>query len=326
MNTKKTRVLICGGTGFIGRNLVERLSARPDLDVSATCFSRQPPASPTADGVAWVHADLTDRRAVDEVIAGQDVVIQAAAVTTGINDTVTQPHIHVTDNAVMNSLIVRACHQQRVRQMVFFSCSIVYASQEAPATESAFAHDIDGKYFGPGWTKVYIEKICEFFSRLGHTRFTVIRHSNVYGPHDKYDLQRSHVLGATIHKAMTASGGTIVVWGDGTEKRDLLYVSDLVDFVETVIGRQRVPFEVINVGAGLAIPVRELVEAIVRLTGRTLAIEFDRTKPSVQFSIALDSTRARVEYGWTPRVSLEAGLRRSLDWFAANVQEGENRV
>lgn len=322
----KTRVLICGGTGFIGRNLVERLSARPDLDVSATFFSRQPPASPAAGGTTWRRADLTDRRTVDSVIAGQDVVIQAAAVTTGINDTVTQPHIHVTDNAVMNSLITRACHQQRVRQMVFFSCSIVYPSQEAPAAESAFAHDISEKYFGIGWTKVYIEKVCEFFSRLGQTRFTVIRHSNVYGPFDKYDLQRSHVLGATVNKVMSAADGRVVVWGDGAEKRDLLYVSDLVDFVETVIERQRVPFELINVGAGVAIPVHELVEAIVRLSGRPLAIEFDRTKPSVQFSIALDSTRARDEYGWIPRVPLEAGLRRSLDWFSANVQKEGSRV
>ena len=87
-------------------------------------------------------------------------------------------------------------------------------------------------YFGIGWTKLYIEKMCEFFSRLGVTKHTVIRHTNVFGPHDKFDLERSHVFGATVTKAMTSTTGAITVWGTGEEARDLIYVDDLVRFVE----------------------------------------------------------------------------------------------
>ena len=72
------------------------------------------------------------------------------------------------------------------------------------------------KYFGAGWTKIYIEKLAQFYSSLGKTKFTIVRHSNVFGPHDKFDLQRSHMLGATITKVMSQkNSGKIVVWGDG---------------------------------------------------------------------------------------------------------------
>ena len=90
---------------------------------------------------------------------------------------------------------------------------------------------MEPRYFASGWTKIYIEKMCEFLRRLGVTRHTVIRHSNVFGPHDKFDLERSHVFGATVTKVMTAADGKMVVWGRGEEARDLLYVGDLVDFV-----------------------------------------------------------------------------------------------
>ena len=95
--------------------------------------------------------------------------------------------------------------------------------------------DFDGrdriydKYFGVGNTKVYIEKMCEFYSGLGRTKHTVIRHSNIYSPHDKFDIENGHVCGATIWKAFHLD--EIVVWGTGEEKRDLLHVNDLVSFI-----------------------------------------------------------------------------------------------
>ena len=124
----------------------------------------------------------------------------------------------------MNSLIFRAAHDRKVGHVVFFSCSVMLREQRAGAHGSDFDAnaEIAPRYFGIGWTKVYIEKMCEFYARLGTTRYTAIRHSNIYGPHDKFDLERSHVFGATVTKAMTAADGRIVVWGSGEEARDLL--------------------------------------------------------------------------------------------------------
>ena len=254
---------------------------------------------------------------MDRVIQGMDVVIQAAATTSGAKEIVSKPYHHVTDNAVMNSFLFRSCHENRVKRLIFFSCTVMYSGAGREAVkESDFNYQITEKYFGAGWTKVYLEKMCEFYSSLGPTQYTVIRHSNVYGPFDKFDLERSHVFGATVAKVMQApERGKIVVWGEGSEARDLLYVDDLVDFVERSLARQESPFELVNVGLGESVAVRDLVRKIIGQSGKDLEIEFDRTKPTIPFSLKLNIERAKRLFGWSPSVSLEEGIRKTLDWY-----------
>lgn len=315
----RTKVLICGATGFIGRNVTERLSARNDLEVYATYFKTPPKFTANSDRVSFVKVDLTSKDEVHRLIDGKDIVIQAAAVTSGSKEIVTRPYIHVTDNAIMNSLIFRACFESSIKHVVFFSCTVMYPSQEQPVKEEDFNHQIIDKYFGAGWTKVYIEKMCEFYSKISHTKYTAIRHSNIYGPYDKFDLERSHVFGGTIAKVINGKDGKVLVWGDGSEKRDLLYVSDLVDFVETIMESQDSPFELINIGYGSSISIKQLVEKIVEMSGRQLTIEYDTTKPTINFKLTLDIQKARNKYHWRPSVSLEEGLRRTLTWYRENV-------
>ena len=98
----------------------------------------------------------------------------------------------------------------------------MHQSSDKPLKETDFDanKEIHPNYFGVGWTKVYIEKMCEFYSRIGNTKYTVIRHTNIFGPYDKYDLKRSHVFGATMTKIMTTEEGqNIEVWGTGEEER-----------------------------------------------------------------------------------------------------------
>lgn len=314
-----TKMLLCGSTGFIGRNLLDHFLGDPQYRILAPYFKTKPPKELIKHPrVRFVKADLTDPKAVDEAVKGVDIVIQAAATTSGSKDIVTRPYTHVTDNAVMNSLLFRACYERQVERVIFFSCTVMYAPQEAPVKEEDFNGRITDKYFGVGWTKVYIEKMAEFYSRLGPSQYTVIRHSNIYGPHDKYDLEKSHVFGATVAKVMKAKGGKIVVWGDGSEARDLLYVDDLVDFVDKAILRQRTRFELVNVGCGRAISVAELVQNIINRSGRDLEIEYDRTKPTIPFSLAVDYSKATRVFGWTPKTSLAEGIEKSLAWYRKN--------
>jgi GDP-L-fucose synthase len=310
----RQRVLVCGATGFIGRNLVETLSRRADLEVHAVRFTRAPYE---VAGVAWHQADLRAADAVGALVRGFDIVIQAAATTSGARDIVATPYIHVTDNAVMNSLLLRACYEAKVGHFVFFSCSVMYQPREAPWREDEWdaAQEMHVNYFGIGWTKLYIEKMCEFFSRLGVTRHTVIRHTNVFGPHDKFDLERSHVFGATVTKAMTSATGAITVWGTGEEARDLIYVDDLVRFVELAIDRQRTPYEMLHASAGHALQVKELVARIVRASGRALRIEHDPAGPTIRTSFSLDNRRARQLLDWQPEVSVDEGVRRTVEWW-----------
>lgn len=313
----KKKVLICGATGFVGRNLTEQLSKRADLDVHAVRFNRPEYA---CANVTWHQADLRDPAAIERVIDGVDIIIQAAATTSGSKDIVTRPFIHVTDNAVMNSYLFRAAFEHKVQHVIFFSCTVMYQSSDVALKETDFDANkpLHPRYFGVGNTKLYIEKMCEFYAGLADTKFTAIRHSNIYGAHDKFDLERSHVFGATITKVMTAHD-KVSVWGTGDEERDLLHADDLVRFVELAIEKQPEKYRLYNCGYGQAIAIKDLVQKIVAHSGKNLRIEHDLSQPSIKTSLYLDCALAKKELGWEVQVDLDTGIKRTLAWWKDNV-------
>ncbi|HVE43858.1 MAG TPA: NAD(P)-dependent oxidoreductase [Gammaproteobacteria bacterium] len=313
----KKKVLICGATGFIGRNLTEQLSQREDLEVHAVRYHRPEYHCP---GVIWHQADLRKPEDVERVIEGMDVLIQAAATTSGAKDIVSRPYIHVTDNAVMNAYLFRAAFEHKVKHVVFFSCTVMYQSSDQALLESDFDANkpLHARYFGVGNTKIYTEKMCEFYASISDTKFTAIRHSNVYGAHDKFDLERSHVFGATITKVMAAED-KVIVWGTGEEERDLIYVDDLVEFVELAVNKQTEKYRLYNCGLGQAIPIKTLVEKIVGYSGKSLQIEHDLSQPTIKTSLFLDCTLAKTELGWAPRTDLDSGIQKTLTWWRANI-------
>ena len=314
---KKT-VLLCGATGFIGRNLLDKFSKDERYHVRAVWHRK--PALLEYD-VDWVSADLNNARDVNRVVRGVDIVLQFAATTSGAKDIVSRPYIHVTDNAVMNSLLLREAFEEGVEHFVFPSCTVMYQPKEAATTEE----DFDGnrrlleRYFGVGNTKVYIEKMCEFYAGLGRTKHTVMRHSNMYGPYDKYDLERSHVFGATVTKVMTNTDGKINVWGTGEEERDLLHVEDLVNFVDLALTNQKEQFGLFNVGLGEGISVINLVKEIIAQSGKELLISHDLSKPTIKTSLFLSCDKAKKTLGWAPTVSLSAGIQKTLEWYKENI-------
>lgn len=317
MNKKK--ILICGATGFIGRNIAESLSKRDDMEVFGTHLNSKPL---NHRKIKMLNADLTNKEDVNKVVEGMDIIIQAAATTSGAKEIFTKPYYHVTDNAVMNSLIFRAAYEYKASHIVFFSCTVMYQPSDIPVKEDDFDanKDIFPTYFGVGWTKVYIEKMCEFYSRIGSAKYTVIRHSNIYGPYDKFDLERSHVFGATMTKVMTADdGGTITVWGSGEEARDLLYVGDLVDFVNIAIEKQESKFELFNVGYGSSVSVNDLVKRIIACSGKDTGIKYDLSKPTIKTKLCLDISKAKETFGWLPKVALGEGIKSTMEWYIKNM-------
>ena len=318
MSTTNT-IMILGATGFIGRNLVERFASDPANRVRAVYHKRPLYQHPN---VEWIQCDLKNEEQVNGLFVGVDTVIQAAATTTGAKDAINTPFLHVTDNAVMNSYIFRACHQSKVKQVVFFSCSVMYPVNRPQVKETDVTMDgIHPRYFGVGWTKVYLEKMAEFYAGLGNTRFTVIRHSNIFGPYDKYDLERSHVFGATMTKvslALKHKKEEIVVWGEGKELRDLLHVNDLANFVSLAIQKQQEAFFLCNVGCGLGISINDLVATMQKEMGGNLKIHHDLTKPSIPVDIVLDVRKAH-EFGWKPTILLAEGIRMTWQWYQANI-------
>ena len=315
------RILICGATGFIGKNLLDFYSKNKKYKIRATHFKR--PALSEYEDVEWVQCDLRDPQQVSSILEGVDIVMQFAATTTGAKDIVSKPYIPVTDNVIMNSYLLREAFEQGIEHFIFPSCTIMYQKSEKALKETDHnpADEILPFYYGAGHTKVYLENMCKFYAGFGKTKHTVIRHSNLYGPHDKYDLEKSHVTGATITKVMTSNDGVVNVWGTGEEARDLLYVEDFISFIEAALDKQEGNYELYNVGLGEGIKIKNLVEKVIQCSGRDLAIRHDLTKPTVPTSLFLDCTKAEKELDWKPAHTLERGLEKTIKWYRENCSE-----
>lgn len=318
MTTEK-RVLVCGASGFLGFNLFDALSRRKDLDVRGTYQSnryRRFNLDSLHNQRRLDRTDLTDPEQVSRITKNFDVVIQAAAYSTGAKDAKERPYTQITPNAIINSLVFQAAFDNNVSQVIFPSCSVMYPSSNEPSREiDVDRNNLWGPYFGAANMKLYSEALCQFFAGLGKTKFTAIRPSNIYGPNDRFDPDRSHVFGATIRKVLESQDGKVVVWGQGQEVRDFLYVEDFIRFVEKVIDKQDYAFDVFNAGLGEAVTIKELVEKVIKVSGKDLEIVYDPEGPSIGTKIRLDISKAKAKFDWQPLVSLDDGIAKTLEWY-----------
>ena len=312
------KVLVLGGTGFIGRNLLTNLM-NYDIKLFATFYQKLPWTQNKK--ITWNQVDLTQAAEVKALFSSQkfDLIIQCAATTSGISDTVNRPDFHVTNNVIMNSLILREVNNFQKSHFIFLSCTNMLRSSLLPQNELSFDANLGPvfQYFGVGWTKVYIEKLCEFYSRFKNNKYTVIRHSNIYGPWDRYLPSNSHVCGATITKVLT-SNDKIIIWGNGNEVRDLLYIEDLINLLFKVSKLQKSSFEIINAGGHSSISVSELTKLIINLSGKVLEIEYDLEKPTSNFSSILNSSKAEELFDWKAETPLEQGLKTTISFWKNN--------
>ena len=312
----KENILLCGATGFIGRNIAQELSKNKKYKLTCT-YNKSKPYK--LKNCKWVKVDLRNTRYVDKITKNIDIIIQAAATTSGAKTIISKPYEHVTDNAIMNSCLLRSSFENKIKHFIFFSCTVMYQSSKRPLKETDFnpRNELYSNYFGVGNTKLYIEKMCEFYSKISKTKFTCIRHSNIFGPFDKFDLNKSHFLGASITKVMKASK-EILVWGNGTEKRDLLYIDDLVNFVKLSIKNQKKNFRIYNCGYGKAYSISKIIKKIIKLSQKKVSINYDTTKPTIKTSLRLNCELARRELGWKRRTSLDKGIIKTIKWWSIN--------
>tara|TARA_R110002072_G_scaffold51313_6_gene137668 strand:- start:2549 stop:2977 length:429 start_codon:yes stop_codon:yes gene_type:complete len=141
----------------------------------------------------------------------------------------------------------------------------------------------------------------------------------MYGPHDKYDLEKSHVFGATITKVMTNTDGVLNVWGTGEGGRDLLHVDDLVNFVDLAINKQENNYELFNVGLGKVTKIIDLVKKIIKHSGKDLEIKHDLSKPTIPTSLFLNCDKAKKLLGWKPSVDIDSGITKTINWYKNNI-------
>jgi nucleoside-diphosphate-sugar epimerase len=315
---KKT-MLICGADGFIGKNALDYFKDK--YEITATIFNRSEPRRGMVDGVSYVSVDLRDEQEVKQLFGMKkyDVVLQLAATTTGAKDVVERPYVHVTDNVVMNAWIFREATTSGVGHLLFPSCTVMYAPKETSQSEDDWksVDEAYSAYYGVANMKVFNENMCDFYSRVGDTKFTAFRHSNVYGPYDKYDLDKCHVVPAFVNKVINAED-KLEIWGKGQASRDVLFIDDLIDFIDKCIDNQSHKYSLYNCGSGVATPVLSLAETIMNINNKNLEFEFDPTKPDIPTTVVLNCEKAERELGWTPQTSLKDGLEITSDWYKKN--------
>lgn len=315
---ENARILVAGGTGFIGINLINRL-LKGDCRIRATIHARTPVV--LDDQIEYAQADLTHMEDCQRVVEGMDYVFLCAANTSGAAVMAQTPLAHVTPNVVMNSQLLEAAYLAKVRKFVFISSSAAYPpTADRPVREDEmFGADPYEVYYSVGWMKRYTEILCKIYAQKikNPMPILVLRPSNIYGPFDKFDLARSHVTTALIRKVVERQN-PLEVWGTGNDVRDLIYIDDFLDGLLAAFLRNE-RYLAINLAYGQGYSVKQILQTILEVDGFAEAdVHFDPSKPSTIAIRLVDTTMAKELIGFNPTIDLRSGLARTVRWYREN--------
>jgi GDP-L-fucose synthase len=323
---REASVLVAGGTGFIGANIVQRLLTEGSR-VRSTVHLRAPRISDPR--VEYMQADLTVMDDCRRVVDGVDYVFMCAANTSGAAVMTSTPLVHVTSNVVMNAQLMDAAYHAGVKKYLFISSSAAYpptGNRPVPEGDMFFGDPYDA-YFSVGWMKRYVEVLCLMYAKhLSPPMFTVVvRPSNAYGPFDNYDLKTSHMTAALVRKVVERHA-PLEVWGTGEDVRDLIYIDDLVEGIVSAFEKTD-SYCAVNIASGTAYSVKEVLQTILRADGYTNAdVRFNADRPSTIPVRLVDVTKARTELGFKPAYGLEDGIRETLAWYRAHQSEPKTNL
>ena len=306
------KVLVTGGSGFIGSHLVQAL-----LDMGA--FIRVPirkkPIAIDNPKIEAVPGDLTNPFDCLSVMDGIDYVFHAAGATgaAGISDY--QLMEGITLNLVLTANILQAAWAKGVKKILIFGSSTGYPPYNHPVKEEEMWRDEPhSSYLGYGWMRRYFEKLGEFVSRKSQCTVIIIRPSAVYGPGDNVAGNTNHVIPALIKRAMNGSP-PLIVWGNGNEVRDFIHISDFSRGCLLAM-EKCLHFDSINIGAGEGVTIRQTTEIILDAIGlKRVPVIFDETKPVTIPYRALDMEKANTLLGFSPQISLEDGIKDMVRWY-----------
>lgn len=318
--SKSKNVFVAGHRGMVGSAIVRRLQA---LGYSNILTAGRD------------ELNLLDQAAVLGYFQANkvDQVYLAAAKVGGIHANNTYPADFIYENLMIEANIVHAAHSQGVQKLLFLGSSCIYPKHaEQPMQEAALLTGILEPTNEPyAIAKIAGIKLCESYNRQFGRDYRSVMPTNLYGPHDNFHPENSHVIPALLrrfHEATQRGDEEVVIWGSGKPMREFLHVDDMaaasvhVMELDGALYRDNTQpmLSHINVGTGVDCTIRELAETVAKVTGFAGRLSFDATKPDGTPRKLMDVSRLKA-LGWQATIGLEDGLRDAYTWYVENVEQ-----
>jgi GDP-L-fucose synthase len=310
------RIVVTGGTGFLGRHLISQLEKMGCRDVFVPIHSEY---------------DLTRIDAIERLFDEHrpEILIHLAAVVGGIGANRTNPGRFFYDNAIMGIQLIDVARRHGIEKTVVLGSICAYPKfTPVPFLEEELWNGYPEETNAPyGLAKKMLLVQCQAYREQYGMNAIFLLPVNLYGPRDNFDLESSHVIPALIRKCVEAvkdGRDEIVLWGDGSPTREFLYVEDAAEGILLATERYD-KSDPVNLGSGMEISIRDLATTIAAMTGFTGRIVWDTSQPNGQPRRCLDVSRAEREFLFRSATPFEVGLRKTIDWYRSSSQAEEAR-
>ena len=306
---KTDKIYVAGHRGLVGSAIVRSLKRQ---------------GYETIIGKSHKELDLTEQAAVRAFFEKEcpDIVVLAAAKVGGINANNTSPADFAYENMQIQCNVIKCCHDYGVKKLLFLGSTCIYpklAPQPIPE-DALLTGELEKTNEAYAIAKISGMEMCRFYKMQYGDHFISCMPTNLYGPHDNYELQGSHVMPAMIrkfHEAKVNGAPTVELWGTGKPLREFLYVDDMADacvfLLEHYDGEQHV-----NIGTGRELTIAQLAELVKKTVGYEGEIVWNSDMPDGTPRKLADVSKLHA-LGWTHKVELEEGIKLAYDWFKENV-------